>query len=120
MVARVVARMLLCKSYIVTRVLSCQEICCTVAMVLKVVSRVLAGLFCYVCKGAIFHAVARVLGWLLRYYYCMWFLRCSGLLLSNCSWVLWELTRHFFAVPTVLCRFTWPLLGSGQDVVGCC
>ncbi len=25
------------------------------------------------CKGAIFHAVARVLGWLLRYYYSMWF-----------------------------------------------
>lgn len=64
MVARVVSRMLLCKGYIVTRVLSCQEICYTVA-------RVLAGLFCYVCEGAIFHVVARVLGWLSRYYYCM-------------------------------------------------
>lgn len=33
-------------SYIVTRVLSCQEICYTVARVLKVVARVLAGLLC--------------------------------------------------------------------------
>ncbi len=35
------------------------------------------------CKGAIFHAVARVLGWLLRY--TMWFLRSSRLLLRNFS-----------------------------------
>ncbi len=48
MVARLVYRMLLCKSYIITRVLNYQGICYIVVRVLKVVARVLAGLLCFV------------------------------------------------------------------------